>query len=151
MEEAVTAQDAPVASPRVRNDTSRPASAQTAPGRQPEHSRGLLAPVLVNLALGVPAMLPLYLAWWLLTAYLPMDCHTLEEAARPDVTNCHYTTVDHAGPVMFLLAVTGALLLAVALVVDVVLPLRRGRRLRPWLGAAALIPVPYALAALTLG
>ncbi|MFJ6567304.1 hypothetical protein ACIQNU_07770 [Streptomyces sp. NPDC091292] len=102
-------------------------------------------PGLVNLGIGVPAVLPLYLVWWLLTKYLPMDCRSFAEAARPDTVNCNYTTLDHSGVVMFLAVVTGGLLLAVALVVNVVLPRRRGRRPAPWLGTAVLIPVPFAV------
>lgn len=35
---------------------------------------GLVIPSLVNLALGVPAAIPFYATYWLLTEYLPMDC-----------------------------------------------------------------------------
>ncbi|WP_103937793.1 hypothetical protein [Thermomonospora echinospora] len=101
-------------------------------------------PGLVNLALGVPAMLPLYLAWWLWTEYLPMDCRSPADVTKPGLTNCYYPTLDHAPVVMFLLVVTGVPLLALVLVVDVLLPLRReGRRLGTWLGMATLIPVPF--------
>ncbi|MFD5075462.1 hypothetical protein [Streptomyces sp. NPDC058371] len=106
---------------------------------------GVWVPGLVNLGLGVPAMVPLYLLWWLLTEYLPMDCRSVEDAARSGSVNCNYTTLDHAGVVMFLAAVTGALIVALVLVVDLLLPLRRGARLGPWLGMAALIPVPFAV------
>lgn len=100
-------------------------------------------PGMVNLALGVPAMIPLCLAWWLLTEYLPMDCRSVEDAARPGLADCNYTTLDHAGPVMFLLAVTGLLMLVLVLVVDVLLPLRRGDRLGTWLGTTVLILAPF--------
>ncbi|WP_208607482.1 hypothetical protein [Streptomyces curacoi] len=107
--------------------------------------RGLLVPALVNLALGVPAIIPLYLTYWLLTEYLPMDCRDIRDMARPDVQNCNFHTLDHAGPVMFALALTGALLLMLVVMVDVLRP-----RTRPddgpgrWLATAALIPVPFA-------
>ncbi|MFJ8503506.1 hypothetical protein [Streptomyces avermitilis] len=106
---------------------------------------GLWMPGLVNLGLGVPALLPLYLMWWLLTEYMPMDCRSIEDAAGAGVANCNYTTLDHAGVVMFLAAVTGVMFLVLVLVVDVLLPLRRGGRLGPWLGMAALIPIPFAV------
>ena len=99
----------------------------------------------MNLGLGVPAIVPLYLAWWLLTEYMPMDCKTTEDLAKPGLTNCNYTTLDHAYPVMLLLAVTGVLTVALVVVIDVMLPLGRGRRPAVWLGAAALIPVPFAV------
>ncbi|MFC9652657.1 hypothetical protein [Streptomyces sp. NPDC056937] len=104
---------------------------------------GLWAPGLVNLALGVPAIVPLYLLWWLLTKYLPMDCRQVEDVVEPGVINCNYTTLDHAWVIMFLLAVTGLFMLALVLLVDVLLPRRRGRRTGVWLAAAVLIPVPF--------
>ncbi|MFE3770083.1 hypothetical protein [Streptomyces sp. NPDC057579] len=107
---------------------------------------GLWWPALVNLLLGVPAMVPLFLARWLLVEYLPMDCRTVAEATRPGLTHCNYSTLDHADGVMFLLAVSGLLVLVLVAVVDVLLPLRRGGRLGWWLGAAGLLPVPFATA-----
>ncbi|MGP4003026.1 hypothetical protein [Streptomyces sp. 8N706] len=104
---------------------------------------GLWIPGVVNLALGVPAMIPLYLTWWLLAEYLPMDCHSADDLARAGLANCNYHTLDHAGPVMFLLTVTGLFMLVLVLIVDLLLPLRRGDRLGTWLGTAVLIPVPF--------
>lgn len=98
-----------------------------------------------NLAIGVPAALPLSCAGWLLTEYLPMDCRSVADSYAPGFSgDCDYGTLDHAGPVMFLLFLTGALVLALMLVVDVLLPLSRGRSARPWLAAAVFVPVPYA-------
>lgn len=89
-------------------------------------------------------MLPLYLARWLWTEYLPMDCRSSEDVINPGLTNCYYPTLDHAPVIMFLLALTGVALLVLVLVVDVFLPLRRtGRRLGTWFGMAALIPIPF--------
>ncbi|MGI5155418.1 hypothetical protein [Microbispora sp. CA-102843] len=99
----------------------------------------------MNLGLGVPAIVPLYLAWWLLTEYMPMDCKSPEDVVKPDLTNCNYTTLDHASIVMFLLAATGVFMLALVVVIDVMFPLESGRRPAAWLGAAVLIPVPFAL------
>ncbi|MFH7594199.1 hypothetical protein WDV06_03735 [Streptomyces racemochromogenes] len=105
--------------------------------------RGVLAPVLANLALGVPAVVPLYLGWWVLTEYLPMDCHSTADLAKPDLGNCDFHTLDHSTTVLFLLVVTGVLLVGAVFVVDAVLPsaARRGT----WLRSAALVPVPFAL------
>ncbi|MFF2810270.1 hypothetical protein ACFVT2_24500 [Streptomyces sp. NPDC058000] len=94
----------------------------------------------------MPVMVPLFLARWLVIEYLPMDCRTVAEAARPGLANCNYSTIDHADVVMFLLAVSGLLLLVLVAVVDVLLPLRRGGRLGWWLGAAGLLPVPFVTA-----
>jgi hypothetical protein len=104
----------------------------------------LVIPGLVNLALGVPAVIPLYVTYWLLTEYLPMDCRDIGDMARPDVRNCNFHTLDHAGPMMFLLALTAALLLALVVRVDVLRPRARDDE-RPgrWLAAAVLIPVPF--------
>ncbi|MEU8321154.1 hypothetical protein AB0C33_22620 [Nonomuraea sp. NPDC048881] len=104
-----------------------------------------MGPALVNLALGVPTALPLALARWLLTEYLPMDCRSTEDLAKPGLVNCNYTTLDHASIVMFLLAVTGVVILALVVVVDVVLPVRRRRGLAARLGTAVLIPLPFAV------
>ncbi|GII56290.1 hypothetical protein Pth03_46790 [Planotetraspora thailandica] len=106
---------------------------------------GLAGPALVNLALGVPAIVPLYLGRWLLAEYMPMDCRSVEDLAKPGLTNCNYTTLDHASIVMFLLVVTGLFTLALVVVIDVALPFGRGRRLAAWLGTAVLIPVPFAV------
>lgn len=105
--------------------------------------RGFRAAALANLALGVPAVVPLYLLWWVATEYLPMDCHTTADLADPGLANCDYHTLDHAPVVLFLLVVTGVLLLGTVLLVDAVLPSEERRRV--WLRSAALIPVPFAL------
>ncbi|MEU8438138.1 hypothetical protein AB0F18_35645 [Streptomyces sp. NPDC029216] len=105
--------------------------------------RGVLAPVLANLALGVPAVIPFYLGWWVLTSYLPMDCHSTADLAKPDLRNCDYHTLDHAWAALFLLVVTGVLLVGAVFVVDAVLPPRARRG--TWLRSAVLVPVPFAL------
>jgi hypothetical protein len=107
------------------------------------------AEVWANLAIGVPALLPLYCARWLLTEYVPTDCRSVAQSYAPGFSgDCDYHVLDHAGPVMFLLLLTGTFVLALVLVVDVLLPHSRGRSARSWLAAAALVPVPFA--ALTL-
>ncbi|MFD9570966.1 hypothetical protein ACFWBI_14055 [Streptomyces sp. NPDC059982] len=98
---------------------------------------------LANLALGVPAVIPLYCLWWVATEYLPMDCHSTADLADPGLRNCDFHTLDHSTGVLFLLVVTGVLMLGAVLVVDAVLPPKERRHL--WLRSAALIPVPFAL------
>jgi hypothetical protein len=79
----------------------------------------------------------------LLTKYLPMDCRSPADMAGS--TNCDYHTLDHAAPMTMILVLTGAFVLAlVVVVVNIALPLARGRRLRSWLGSATLLLVPYA-------
>ncbi|MEU7892012.1 hypothetical protein AB0B45_04015 [Nonomuraea sp. NPDC049152] len=99
----------------------------------------------MNLGLGVPAIVPLYLAWWLLTEYMPMDCKSVKDLANPGLTNCDYHTLDHAPIIMILLVVTGLFTLTAVVVTNVALPLWRGRRLAAWLSAAVLIPMPFLL------
>jgi hypothetical protein len=109
------------------------------------HRPSLLAPALANLAMGLPAIIPLYLTYWLLTKYLPSDCDAFATGQElREMSNCDYHTLDHAPVMMFLLAVTGAMLLLMLLRVNVLGPRRRGED-RPgrWLAAATLIPVPF--------
>ncbi|MFG2618370.1 hypothetical protein ACGFXC_12165 [Streptomyces sp. NPDC048507] len=105
--------------------------------------RGRWAAVLANLALGLPAVIPLYLLWWVVTEYLPMDCHSTADLSDPALSDCDFHTLDHSTAVLFLLVVTGVLMLGAVLVVDAVLPAKERRHL--WLRSAALIPVPFAL------
>ncbi|MFD8044204.1 hypothetical protein ACFV5E_12280 [Streptomyces chartreusis] len=112
-------------------------------GRRTGHGmRALLTPALANLAIGVPAVIPLHLTYWLLTEYLPSDCDSF--APDPALSNCDYHTLDHAPVVMVLLALTGTLLLLTALAVNVLGPRRRSEK-HPgrWLAMATLIPVPF--------
>ncbi|MFD3453257.1 hypothetical protein ACFWVC_13870 [Streptomyces sp. NPDC058691] len=103
-----------------------------------------MARILVNLALGVPAVVPLYCAWWLLTEYLPMDCRSVSDASAPGFSGtCDYHVLDHAGPVMFLLALSGLFVLALVLLVDVAVPRSKGRPVRPWALAGLVVPVPF--------
>ncbi|MFF3016098.1 hypothetical protein [Streptomyces sp. NPDC057939] len=111
--------------------------------------RAVLAAVSANLALGIPAVVPFGLAWWLVTEYLPMDCRSTADLSDPGLRNCNHTTLDHADIVLFLLVVTGVLLVGAVAVIDGVLPGRERRGL--WLRAALLVPVPFAaLLALTV-
>ncbi|NLU69578.1 hypothetical protein HCC30_20305 [Streptomyces sp. HNM0574] len=99
----------------------------------------------MNLLLGVPAVVPLSLAWWLATEYLPMDCRSVADLSDPGLAHCNYTTLDHAPVMMFLLAVTGLLMLWLILAVNVFRPRRLGRPRGAWLGGTLLIPVPFAV------
>ncbi|MGS2647927.1 hypothetical protein [Streptosporangium sp. G12] len=106
-------------------------------GRKGRARSGLWGPALANLGLGVPAMVPFYLAWWLLTEYMPMDC------ALAEPTNCNYETLENGFFITILLVTTGLLTLTQIIVIDVCLPLWHRRRLAAWLGSAVLIPVPF--------
>lgn len=112
-------------------------------GRKERAGSGLWGPALANLGLGIPAIVPFSLAWWLLTEYLPMDCGLAES------TNCNYETLENGFFFTVALVVTGLLSLTQVIVIDVALPLWQGRRPAVWLGSAVLIPVPF-LACLAL-
>ncbi|MFF5479865.1 hypothetical protein ACFY5C_21335 [Streptomyces sp. NPDC012935] len=116
-------------------------------GRPPRAGRrfGLPAPALANLALGVPAIIPLHLTYWLLTEYLPSDCDAFATGPElREMSNCDYHTLDHAPVMMFLLAVTGVMLLIALLAVNVRGP-RRRKDARParWPAMAPLITIPF--------
>lgn len=120
-----------------------PRAQPTAAGQVRAVARGV-ARILANLALGVPAAVPLYCAWWLLTAYLPMDCHDVSDVSAPGFSGtCDYHVLDHAGPVTVALVLSGLFVLALVLLVDVALPRSQGRPVRPWAVAGLLIPVPF--------
>ncbi|GHH24241.1 hypothetical protein [Streptomyces lanatus] len=108
-------------------------------GPRTAHGRALLAPALANLAIGIPAIIPLYLTYWLLTRYAPSDCEAFAPTP-PSATNCDYHTLDHAPVVMFLLALTGAVLVLLALRVNV---RPHGRGSTRWLAMTPLILVPF--------
>ncbi|MEU6343595.1 hypothetical protein ABZ883_21945 [Streptomyces sp. NPDC046977] len=63
-----------------------------------------MARILADLALGPPAAVPLSPApRWTLTAYLPMDCRSIADAAAPGFSGTRdHHVLDHAGPGMFL-------------------------------------------------
>ncbi|MFJ6630878.1 hypothetical protein ACIQMR_05605 [Streptomyces sp. NPDC091376] len=127
---------------RATNRTVR-TPGEAAAGEGTPRRRAPWASALANLVLGVPALAPLYCVQWLLIEYLPMDCRS--SADVPVATNCDYQTLDHAGPMMMLLLLTGVFVLALAVLVNLALPLAPGRRLRSCLGAAGLLLVPYAV------
>ncbi|MGI5375725.1 hypothetical protein ACQEV2_16030 [Streptomyces sp. CA-251387] len=110
-------------------------------GHRAGRRHGPLAPALANLALGVPAIIPFYLTYWLLTKYLPSSCDAF--VTKPDMSNCDYHTLDHAPVIMFLLALTGAMLLTALVAVNILGPLRRDDSPRRWLPMTTLVPLPF--------
>jgi hypothetical protein len=105
-----------------------------------------LAPVYVNLLLGVPAMVPLHAARLLLTDY--RSC-ALDNSPF-GLTDCgDVSVIEGAGWARLGLFVLGGLGLVLVLVVDVLFPAATGRRWRRWLAAALVIPVPYLLTVIT--
>ncbi|MGH4029317.1 hypothetical protein ACQB60_10325 [Actinomycetota bacterium Odt1-20B] len=99
-----------------------------------------LAPVWVNLLLGVPALVPLHSARLLLTEY--RSCAF--DSSGFGQTDCGGSDVIEGAGWARLGAVTlGGLGLVLVLLIDVLVPAARRRRIRPWLLGAFLVPVPY--------
>ncbi|WP_338696702.1 hypothetical protein V2W30_14370 [Streptomyces sp. Q6] len=75
-------------------------------------------PVVANLALGIPALVPLFSLSWLLTNWFGTDCARFDELTAAGATPlCDYHTLDH-GPVIMALAVVSALLLTLFVVLS---------------------------------
>lgn len=94
----------------------------------------------VNVLVGVPALVPLHLLRSLLTEYrsCAFDTSGVGEA------DCgSYDVIEGAGWARLGVLVLGGLGLLLVLTLDVLVPMARGRRVRPWLLGALLIPLPY--------
>ncbi|MEU0301293.1 hypothetical protein ABZ252_17755 [Streptomyces sp. NPDC006175] len=76
-----------------------------------------------------------------------MSCRSTKDVGRPGHADCEYTTLDYAGSAMFMLTVAGLLVLLLVLLVDVILPLRRGDRLGRRFGTPVLILAPITVCA----
>ncbi|WP_162600174.1 hypothetical protein [Streptomyces sp. CS131] len=96
-------------------------------------------PFVVNLLLGIPAMLPLHSAWLLLTEYSP--CAWNNSGYTSDCGDVRM--IEAAGWHRASVIIIGGLVLLLILLVDVLFPASTGRRLRTWLTASFLLPVPY--------
>ncbi|MER6976690.1 hypothetical protein [Streptomyces carpinensis] len=103
--------------------------------------RRYATPLLVNLLIGVPAILVAACARW----YAANGHCRLSDLHRPDLDGCTYPQIDHSGPILFVLVVSGLFVLLLVLLADVFLPLRRGRSPRPWLLTLPAVLLPYAL------
>ncbi|MFE0106933.1 hypothetical protein [Streptomyces sp. NPDC059009] len=110
-------------------------------GRRPSAHVWALA---ANALIGIPAMVPLHSALWLLNRRWS-EGNSLAEASSTIIEVCSGDC--QATDLAWLaLAVTGALVLLLVLVVDLIVPLQRDRPLGPWVKATLLIPVPYLIA-----
>ncbi|WP_326671850.1 hypothetical protein [Streptomyces sp. NBC_01257] len=92
-----------------------------------------------NLTLGVFAILPFrYILW--LTTYLSPPDHGDQSAGATSYDTAPYA----ASPVdIWGAGLSGLVILAMAVVIDVLMPRQEGWSTRLWLGTAALIPVPF--------
>jgi len=98
-------------------------------------------PLLVNLLIGVPAIAVWESARW----YAAHGHCGLDDLDRPDLDGCTYPEIDHSGPVLVFLVVTGLFVLLLVLIADVLLPLRRERPVKPWLLTLPAVVLPYLL------
>ncbi|MEV1020628.1 hypothetical protein [Streptomyces sp. NPDC050264] len=113
--------------------------------REPGPARWI-TPVLVNLLLGLPALLPLGCAWWLLSEWLPMDCQNIEESYSPGFQgSCNYHTLDEGPVVMGLAAVSGAVVLLLVALANRGLSRNAAVGRAVWLRAAPFVFLPFAV------
>jgi len=104
-------------------------------GRGPGAGRGLWAPALANLLIGLVAIVPGLCLRRLLTTYPSVHCG--------GSVGCHGGT-SHSALGMITGAVLGlGFVLGMVLVVDILMPHQEGGPVGSWLGMALLIPVPF--------
>lgn len=103
--------------------------------------RPYIAPLSVNVLIGIPVIPVVLLARW----YVAHGHCDLGDLDRADLDGCTYHQIDHSGPVLLALIVTGLFALLLVLLADVILPLHRERPLRPWLLTLPAVLLPYVL------
>ncbi|MEU1275092.1 hypothetical protein [Streptomyces sp. NPDC005799] len=96
-------------------------------------------PLLVHLLIGLPTVVVVWCARW----YAAYGHCGLDDLERPDLDGCTYDQIDHSGPVLGLLVITGLFVLALLVIAVVSVPLRRERPLRPWLLTLPAVLLPY--------
>ncbi|WP_329306470.1 hypothetical protein OG322_13790 [Streptomyces sp. NBC_01260] len=101
-----------------------------------------------NLAIGLCAIVPAVCIRWFITQYLPMDCTPTGTSVNS--TGCDRDTYEDEPFYLFCAAISGLVVLAMILVVDVLMPRQERWRMGIWLGMVPLVPVPF-LAGLALG
>ncbi|MFI1680595.1 hypothetical protein [Streptomyces sp. NPDC020607] len=106
---------------------------------RPEPGRG--TPILVNLLLGIPGLLPLYLAIKFATTYSGCGSPAAQTAnSAPDCPDSDTGTVILYGAVVF-----GGMMLLAILTANVFVPSAYRWRIRRWLAASLVLPVPQAV------
>ncbi|MEW2390126.1 hypothetical protein AB0933_17435 [Streptomyces venezuelae] len=120
---------------RFKAKTRKPAAAP----ERPEPGRG--TPVLVNLLLGIPGLLPLYLAIKSATTY--SGCGSLAAQTANTTPGCPDTGT---GFVMWCgAAVLGGMMLLAILTANIFVPIAYRWRIRRWLAASLVLPAPQAV------
>ncbi|MEU1436351.1 hypothetical protein ACFYPA_28860 [Streptomyces sp. NPDC005775] len=94
-----------------------------------------------NLGIGLCAIIPELGIRWIVTQYLPMDCTSTDPPLHS--TGCDRGTLEDGPIYMFYTALSGLLVLGIAVVVDVLMPLQERWRIDIWLPMALLVPVPF--------
>lgn len=104
--------------------------------------KGLRPPwpaLLVNLLVGIPAMVPLYSLWWLSArrwgGSVIDRSSTIVEVCGADC--------DRTGLATWTATASGLLVVLLLVVTDVLVPLHRDRPLSPWLKAMPVVIVPF--------
>ncbi|MBP2363450.1 MULTISPECIES: hypothetical protein [Streptomyces] len=102
----------------------------------------------MNFIIGLPAMVPFYSAWLLLTEF--RSCAFNNTGFQ---SHCgSFDVIEGARWARGGVVIFGGLGVLLVVAVDVLFPAAYGRRVRPWLLGMLVIPVPYliAIAALAL-
>ncbi|MGC9540907.1 hypothetical protein [Streptomyces sp. UG1] len=100
-------------------------------------------PVLVNLLIGIPAMVPLHSLWWL--TQRSWFGHESVVGRSSTIIEVCGADCDRVGVATLTVTVVGMLVLLLVIVADVLVPLHRDRPLAPWLTTMSLVLVPYVL------
>ncbi|MER6423398.1 hypothetical protein [Streptomyces sp. NPDC001137] len=101
--------------------------------------RPLWPALLVNLLVGIPAMVPLYSLWWL--SERRWGGSVIDRAST--IVEVCGADCDRTGLAMWTATVTGLLVVLLLVVTDVLVPLHRDRPLGPWLKAIPVVIVPF--------
>lgn len=96
-------------------------------------------PLLVHLLIGIPTVVVVWCARW----YAAYGHCGLDDLERSDLDGCTYDQIDHSGPILGLLVVTGLFVLSLLAIAAVIVPLRRERPLKPWLLTLPAVMLPW--------
>ncbi|MFD6548647.1 hypothetical protein [Streptomyces sp. NPDC058398] len=95
--------------------------------------------LLVNLLVGVPAMVPLYSLWWL--SGRRWGGSAVDRSST--IIDVCGADCDRAGVATWTVAASGLLVLLLVAVADGLVPLRRDRPVGPWLRAVPAVLAPF--------
>ncbi|MFE9677514.1 hypothetical protein ACFYO5_25875 [Streptomyces sp. NPDC006259] len=110
-------------------------------GRRTGPARRVLAPLLVNLLIGVPTAVLVACARW----YAEHGHCEYADLGRRDLDQCTYDQIESSGFVLFGLITSALLVVGLIVVLDVVRPLTAGRPVTYRLLTLPAALLPYAL------